>query len=398
MSGKRSYGEIVISCDQNFDETLQFFVTKLKFRVELIYPADNPSTSTLIGYDLRLKLISNQKRDTSQLNIFCENFDDFIDLSPHPESKEPFMIELPNGTQVFISFPETLTLPFLQESLVVSQYSTLPEIWNIGRAGMRYRDLIPDRLGGRYIASHIHIPTEGPVPDYVHYHQVRFQMIFCYRGRVKVVYEDQGEPFFLESGDCVIQPPEIRHRVLESSVDLHVIEIGCPAIHKTIADFDLTLPNQIINRERRWENQKFIRFVDADSEWQMASQKRLWNPSHEISSLNDQFLALPSLSDQWTFKETGILQGTAGLADVLVMSSCANTSSDPDKTTEEMLNSHDCEFFFLFVLIGQVELKIDDQVHSLGEGSSATIPSRTPFLVKPCDSNGCNKLLRVSVR
>ena len=32
-----------------------------------------------------------------------------------------------------------------------------------GRAGMLYRDLIPGRLGGRFIASHISIPEGGPV-------------------------------------------------------------------------------------------------------------------------------------------------------------------------------------------------------------------------------------------
>ena len=32
--------------------------------------------------------------------------------------------------------------------------------WITGRAGMEYRDLIPDRLGGRLIASHIRL-TKG---------------------------------------------------------------------------------------------------------------------------------------------------------------------------------------------------------------------------------------------
>jgi hypothetical protein len=47
---------------------------------------------------------------------------------------------------------------------------------------MIYRDLIPGRLGGRFIASHIAIPQGGPVADWVHYHLIRFQMIFCRRG------------------------------------------------------------------------------------------------------------------------------------------------------------------------------------------------------------------------
>ena len=82
---------------------------------------------------------------------------------------------------------------------------------------MLYRDLIPGRLGGRYIASLISIPEGGPVADWVHFHRVAFQMIYVRRGWVRVVYEDQGEPFVMREGDLVLQPPEIRHRVLESS-------------------------------------------------------------------------------------------------------------------------------------------------------------------------------------
>jgi hypothetical protein len=59
--------------------------------------------------------------------------------------------------------------------------------WGTGRAPMQYRDLIPSRLGGRFVASHIRIAEGGPAPDYVHYHRVRFQMIFCKAGWVKVV-------------------------------------------------------------------------------------------------------------------------------------------------------------------------------------------------------------------
>src|SRR5205085_6341708 len=64
-----------------------------------------------------------------------------------------------------------------------------------GRAGMDYRDLIPGRLGGRYIASDITIPEGGPVADWVHYHLIAFQLIVVRRGWVCVVYEDQGAPF-----------------------------------------------------------------------------------------------------------------------------------------------------------------------------------------------------------
>ena len=51
------------------------------------------------------------------------------------------------------------------------------------------------------------LPMRVPVDDMVHYHTVGFQLIFCHRGWVRLVYEDQGPPFVLGAGDCVIQPP-----------------------------------------------------------------------------------------------------------------------------------------------------------------------------------------------
>ncbi len=128
----------------------------------------------------------------------------------------------------------------------------------IGRAGMHYRDLIPDRLGGSIIASHIRIPDGGPVPDMVHYHKVGFQLIFCIKGWVDVVYEDQGPPIRLTAGDCFIQPPEIRHRVLEASDGIEVIEIGVPAEHVTAIDHEMTLPTPHLRPDREWQGQRFV--------------------------------------------------------------------------------------------------------------------------------------------
>lgn len=127
--------------------------------------------------------------------------------------------------------------------------------WHTGRAGMQYRDLVPDRVGGRLIASHIRVPDGGAVPDYVHYHEVAFQMIYCYRGWVRLVYEDQGPAFVMSAGECVLQPPRIRHRVLECSAGLEVVEIASPAAHPTFADHALALPTAM--RERAYGDQRF---------------------------------------------------------------------------------------------------------------------------------------------
>jgi quercetin dioxygenase-like cupin family protein len=132
---------------------------------------------------------------------------------------------------------------------------------------MRYRDLVPDRQGGSFIASHIQIPGGGPVPDYVHFHKVRFQMIYCYKGWVRVVYEDQGPPFVMAAGDMVLQPPGIRHRVLESAPGLEVVEITCPALHETFADHEMDLPNGNPEPARQFCGQHFRHHVAAEARW-----------------------------------------------------------------------------------------------------------------------------------
>jgi mannose-6-phosphate isomerase-like protein (cupin superfamily) len=132
---------------------------------------------------------------------------------------------------------------------------------------MAYRDLVPSRLGGRYIASHIRIAEGGPVADWVHFHRVAFQLICVRTGWARIVYEDQGEPFVMTAGDMVLQPPRIRHRVLESSKGLEVVEITCPALHETLADHEMALPNGRSDGAREYEGQRFLHHVAANSPW-----------------------------------------------------------------------------------------------------------------------------------
>ena len=98
-----------------------------------------------------------------------------------------------------------LRLPPIQAQRLVSRQSD--GAWGVGRAGMLYRDLLPDRAGGACIVSHIRIPVGGEVPDYVHFHRVAFQLIYVLAGWVDVVYEGQGAPFRLHARDFVTQPP-----------------------------------------------------------------------------------------------------------------------------------------------------------------------------------------------
>lgn len=215
-----------------------------------------------------------------------------------------------------------------------------------GRAGMVYRDLIPSRLGGAVIASHISIPEGGPVPDYVHHHDIRFQMIFCHAGWVKVVYEDQGDPFVMGPGDCVIQPPGIRHRVLESGDGLEVVEIGAPAEHDTHRDHELELPNGVGDPDRAWEGQRFVRHEYADDRW------------------------IDSPDPGWELQDFGVGDATGGVAAVRL----ARTDG-----AVPPVRIHDFELFFGFVRSGELDYIQPSGVTTVGPGEAVVVPAGEEF-------------------
>ena len=247
----------VIPCD-DLEATLDFFLERLGFRLEKISPADAPASAVISGYGALLTLRRTEGAyEPGVVQLLCDD-DALVGTE----------LTSPNGTRVeFLAADPDVAIPPLQQSVVISALNGSAP-FGIGRAGMHYRDLVPGRQGGRFIASHIAIPEGGPVPDYVHFHKVRFQLIFVYRGWVRVVYEDQGEPFVMQAGDCVLQPPTIRHRVLEASPGLEVVEIGCPAEHDTIAEHAITLPTGLVRPDREYGGQFFVRHVASDSPWQ----------------------------------------------------------------------------------------------------------------------------------
>ena len=335
--------EVVVPCIE-LDPTLAFFTSELGFRIEMITPADNPNTAIISGYGLRLCL-----------QVGGSGKDVLLRLSS--ATRSPQLLQAPNGTQVeIISVTSQVVLPHLQEALVISELAS-DASWTVGRAGMRYRDLIPNRLGGAFIASHIHIPRGGPVPDYVHYHRISFQMIYCKSGWVRVVYEDQGEPFVMQAGDCVLQPPEIRHRVLESSDNLEVIEIGSPAEHETFAEHTITLPTSTLRPDRDFSGQKFVRDIASESPW------------------------LPWRYPGFEARNTGIDQATAGLASALTVR--ANKSALIHES------NHQHQLMFMFVLSGSASLEVADRkpATKLNAGSSVTLPSLLDFNLEVTTDN-----------
>ncbi len=198
---------------RDLDRAVSFLEERAGLRLERLRPADGPREALLLGEGFRLRL------------------------------RRP-----PAG-------PETDTAPPCDRLWVGAAASAR---FAPGRAGMLYRDLRPDRAGGRVVASHIRIPRGGPVPDRVHFHEVGFQVLGCVRGWVRVAYQDQGEPVLFRAGEVVVQPPGLRHRVLECSDGLEVVEVASPADHWTAFDPDLALPNEGGDPERRFSGQRFL--------------------------------------------------------------------------------------------------------------------------------------------
>lgn len=304
MSNVDLHSSVEIVIDANdLTEALDCYTRELGFRIDMIFPADSPRLARLSGYGIQLRLAR---------------------ANDGPAAK-----------------PE---LPQLVPSVVVQKFSD--HAWGTGRAGMQYRDLIPNRHGGRYIASHIRIATGGPVADYVHHHHVRFQMVYCYKGWVKVVYEDQGQPFVMHAGDCVLQPPHIRHRVLECSDQMEVIEITCPAEHETHVDHAMKLPTSAVLPEREYNGQRFVYHQHENGEWRPARMRG------------------------FDARDLGIGGATNARATARVLRPCR-------KIRTAALDGHG-DFLFHFVLRGELELRCADGRHwSLSRGDTFVVPADT---------------------
>ncbi len=332
--------QVVLPCSEPISATLNFLIG-VGFKVRTIVPADHPRLAVLQGFGLTIRLEVASEAPPARLRLLTTG-------------GEPGEVTAPNGTVLeFVAANPAMEIPPLVEEFVVTRMPTSEDAatsFGEGRSGMQYRDLIPSRLGGRFIASHILIPDGGPVADYVHFHNIRFQMIYCYRGWVTVAYEDQGEPMLLQEGDCFLQPSTIRHRVLEASDRMQVIEIGCPAEHETWGDPETSLPTGLTLPERGYgpDGHRFVFHQAAHATW------------------------APWRMAGYEYRDTGIGAAMDGVAGVRVVR--------PVGSPSPVTTQHDGEFLFHFVLDGAITLQRGDDVPlRLGEGDSFVMPAHTPY-------------------
>ncbi|MFM9972394.1 MAG: cupin domain-containing protein [Burkholderiales bacterium] len=67
----------------------------------------------------------------------------------------------------------------------------------------------------------------------LHYHEVNFQMIYVLQGWIKNSFEGEGVKL-MQRGSCWLQPPGIKHSVLDYSDDVELLEVILPADFKTV--------------------------------------------------------------------------------------------------------------------------------------------------------------------
>jgi quercetin dioxygenase-like cupin family protein len=345
--------QVVLPCAE-LNPSLSFF-TELGFRLDAIHPADDPRVAVLSGYGVRIRLERGAPGAPGTLRLACRD--------PQALGGGAAEVTAPNGTRVLLVATDArAAMPRLRASLALSRARDATSIE--GRAGMRYRDLLPDRLGGALIASHITIPGGGPVPDYVHFHAVAFQMIYCAKGWVRVVYEDQGEPFVLHEGDCALQPPRIRHRVLEASPGLEVVEVSSPAEHETFAEHELALPTSVVRAERDFGGQRFVR--------------------HEASTATYR----PWRQPGFAARDLGIAAATAGRVAARVV------RRGRDEPASIQTEPPDLQL--AFVIAGEVRLDIDGRdAGPLTRADAFCVPRGSTFTL--ADASGTFEMLEVVV-
>ena len=333
---------------------LPFFTKTLGMRLDMIYPADNPSVAVISGHGLRLRLDAGVQAAPGVLRILS---DDWASIAEGQQA-----LTSPGGTQVQLDeLNPPLVLPATEHAFVVRRLADQAP-WVIGRAGMMYRDLVPNRLGGAMIASHIRVP-DGKVPDMVHFHKVGFQLIFCIKGWVDVLYEDQGGIRRLHAGDCFIQPPTIRHRVLESGDGIEVIEIGVPADHITEIDHEMTLPTPVDRPDREWQGQRFVHNVGATGSF------------------------APFRIPGFVARDTTIDASTRGVASVMV----AKPTGEDSPWTK-----HQGDILFNFVMSGEMTLHGEGkEPFRLTQGDAFVIPPG--MATRYTDSTPDLQLLEVSL-
>ncbi|MCR9248662.1 MAG: cupin [bacterium] len=327
--------EVVLLC-RKLTACIDFFVDA-GFRLETIFPADDPRRARLRGHGLDVCLERSDVDGGGHLRI---------------SGNRAREITAPNGTVLEFVAASERSRPTWQPATFVVRPADEDPHWITGRAGLLYRDLVNGRQDGWLVASRIRVERGGPVEDYVHFHRVTAQIIYCRTGSVRVVYENQGEPFDMIAGDCVLQPPGIRHRVLECSSDLEVVEVSSPAEHETGVDHELELPNARLAPDEPFAGQRFVRHQGSRSvlqPWDIAG---------------------------FDCRDTGIGKASNDVVAVRIVR--------PASAPPGLPFHHANDRRFWFVLRGELVLQRGAATHRLAKNAACVLPPNETFHLNGC--------------
>jgi mannose-6-phosphate isomerase-like protein (cupin superfamily) len=103
------------------------------------------------------------------------------------------------------------------------------------RTYAQYRDLGMSKATNGLLQAHVIRmvpPCDPKVVSKRHYHDVSLQMIYVLKGWIKGEYD--GQVVTMHAGAAWLQPPRIKHTVLDYSDDCELLEIITPADFKTV--------------------------------------------------------------------------------------------------------------------------------------------------------------------
>jgi uncharacterized RmlC-like cupin family protein len=104
------------------------------------------------------------------------------------------------------------------------------------RSYAQYRDLGMSKATNGLLQAHVIRlipPCDPAVVSKRHYHDVHVQMIYVLKGWIRSEFEGQGE-VTMRAGAAWLQPPRIKHTVLDYSGDCELLEIILPAEFETV--------------------------------------------------------------------------------------------------------------------------------------------------------------------
>jgi mannose-6-phosphate isomerase-like protein (cupin superfamily) len=122
-----------------------------------------------------------------------------------------------------------------KQAFVASHYNSEAFVQGLRRYA-QYRDLGVAAATNGLARAHVIKMMPPCIPAEVskrHYHDVDFQMVYVLKGWIKSEYDGEGVVTMRE-GSCWLQPPKIKHTVLDYSDDCELLEVILPADFETV--------------------------------------------------------------------------------------------------------------------------------------------------------------------